>query len=592
MGEPAVPAHTDDAVVDRHEMVLADYVAIVKCRWRWVLGSVAVLATLATAYTITSDLRYEATAAVLVRPSTAEGVVRGANTNTGLLSRELTNEIKYATSDLVAQAVAAELGASPEVTVSGDKDADVLQFTAVAGLPEHAAHIANTWAAAYVAQKQADSLASVEAATRQLDQRLEDLRAERDVLTAPVNEVRDALAVARDDQDRAVLQNRLERATSDAAAGLAVITAQEQAVASAIAELRLQGELDRTSTVRIVSNAQAPLEPANAPLSRNLALAAFLGLVLGAGAALLRDNLDNAIKTADDVVRAVGLPVLAAVPKPTRQASKSELGLATLTDPTSILADAYHKLRTSVQFSMMDRDIDSILVTSPNQGEGKTVTSTNLAWALATVTPRVLLADGDFRRPRVHAVYGVENAMGFSDHIVSAQPVGDLALTVELGDTSLAVLPTGPLPPNPAEFVSSRTFATALDAVSEQTDLLVIDGPPVLPVSDALTLARLASAVVLVARAGATTVEQLRAAHHSLRQVGADVLGVVLVGVDSASRYGRYGYYGADSTTERRRASAVPRITVPAAPLPGAGPTPGRSAERRDRRRRGALVES
>jgi polysaccharide biosynthesis transport protein len=582
-----VPGHTVDGFDDRDELQLADYLAILKRRWRWLGLSVVLVVSLAGGYSTMQPAAYRASASVLVRPSAAEGIVRGASTNPGMLSRELTNEINYALSDQVAEAVRGELGDLPDVTVTGDRDADVLQFTATAGLPDHAAHIANTWAGAYVAQKQADTLASVEAATGQLTERLESLRVERDAVNAPVNGLRDELALTEDPLRRLNLETRIDRASSDAAAALAVITAQEQAVAKAIADLQLQGELDRSGTVRIVANAQPPAAPGNAPLSRNLALGLVLGLVVGAGAALLRENLDTAVKSVEDVQRLVGLPVLAAVPPRRRRDGGGELGLATLSDPSSMVADAYHKLRTGVQFSMVNRDIRTLLVTSPNQGEGKTVTSTNLAWALTAVARRVLLLDGDFRRPRVHEVFGFDNTFGLSDHILSRQPLANLAVGVELGSASLGVISTGPLPQNPAELVSSRSFALALKAAAASTDLVVIDGPPVLPVSDALTLARLVDAVVLVARAGETTAEELRTAHDSLRQVGGHVLGVVLIGAGSSSKYGKYGYYGADAKTARRGSTEIARVVLPPVQAPRAAVVGQRAVSAAPARRRG-----
>lgn len=561
------------------ERDLSAYVATFRRRWRWLTLPLVVVLAAAAYSTLRQAPTYRATASVLIRSSFAEGAVRGTNTNPALLSRELFNEINFATSDDVEGLVVSELGVLPTVSVNGDKNADVLNFSATAGSPDAAAHVANTWAEAYVAQKQADALASVTGASQQLSQRLEALKVEREAVRTPHDDLRQQLAGTNDANERILLEAQLERASTALAAELALILAQEQAAATAIANLELEGQLARTESGRIANRAEAPTERSDPSLTRNLALALVLGTILGAALALLRDALDKAVKNADDVERCAGVPVLASVPFDRWQRKDGDLGLATVSDPTSAVADAYHTLRTGLQFAMLGREINSILMTSPNQGEGKTVSSTNLAWALATVIPRIVLIDGDFRRPRVHDVYGVPNAAGFSDHVLSGQRIDEVSLHVELEDAHLTVIPTGPLPPNPADFVSSRPFALAVNGVARDADLVVIDGPPVLPVSDALTLARTVDAVIVVARAGETTTDELRAALGSLQQVGADVLGVVLVGVKEHDRYGRYGYYGNDSEIEQGLRSKRPRVTRTADPSvksPLKTPHPGR----------------
>jgi receptor protein-tyrosine kinase len=313
----------------------------------------------------------------------------------------------------------------------------------------------------------------------------------------------------------------------------------------------------------VVNRAAPPDAPANAPLSRNLALATVVGLILGVGAALLRENLDRALKGPDDVQRLVGLPVLSAVPRIDGRKDQLEPALATIENPESALADAYHKVRTAVQFASVNRPIRSVLVTSANQGEGKTVSSANLAWAMASVVDRVTLVDGDFRRPRLHEVFAAKNDIGMSDHVLGGADLDDLAIRVESPEGLLRVIRTGSLPPNPSDFVASRAFnATLAELAEKEGDLLIIDGPPVLPVSDALSLARQVDVVVLVAFAQRTTSEQLLQARQALEQVGAELLGVILVAVRQGAGYYRYGYYSPDADANRFR-SEPPVISLP-----------------------------
>lgn len=544
---------------------LADYLAVLRRRWLWVSLPLVVALVGSVVWTTTRPASYRATSTVLVRASAAEDAVRGQNGNTGLLTRDLANEINYATSDEIEAEIEARLGSVPDIAVSARSDADLLEFTATAAAAEEAAQIANTWAEVYVDEKQAEALSSITSASEQLAQRLADLQAQRVELLQPVTALEDQLLTAQDEQQRTVLQGRIDRLLFQLGPQLDLLTVQQEAVAGTIATLDLQGELAEAGTARVVERAVAPESPANAPLSRTVAVGLILGGLLGAAAALLRENLDRVVRSAADVERLTALPVLASVPRQSRRQRKgTELGLATLTDPTSALADSYHKVRSALQFANTTAELRSILVTSPNQGEGKTVTSANLGWALTKAWGRVVLLDGDFRRPRVHEVYGVGNQDGFTDHITQRRRLIDVTVAVESDGARMAVVPTGPLPPNPADFITSGEYERALKLVIQDSDLTVIDGPPVLPVSDVLTLARSVDAVVLVVHAGRTTGEELLAALESLRQVGATVLGVVLLRVKARQTYNRYGYYG--NKDEGR--STAPQVRI-IAPSPG-----------------------
>lgn len=539
------------------ELGLSDYLRIIRRRWSWVLLPLVSLLALATAFTMRQAPRFCASAQVLIADSEAQVAIQG-DANVGVANRDLANEINIAYSDPVRQQVTAALGAEPIVTIDGGSDADVLRFASCGPTATDAARFANTWAEVYVATKQDQAAANIGDAVAGFEARLVELRAERQELRREVEQLQERLTRTTDDGRRTALQAEIARIDLDLAVETELIDTQIQTIARTITQLQLDSELARTGTARVIQSAAPPVAPDNAPLSRNLVLAGLIGLVLGGAAALAADNLDRSIKTVDDIV---GVPVLGAIPRPGRELRPRELSLATMNHTGTPVAEAYQKVRTAVEFAVLGRRITSVLITSPNQSEGKTTTSSNLAWALSAIDHRVVLADVDFRRPRLHQVFGCRGEPGLSDHLLQQTPLNKLALRVDDDRRNLVIIPTGTRPPSPADFVASPSFADLVTKLEGEADLVVLDAPPVLPVSDALSMARHVDAVVVVAKAGSTARDELTEAVDALRAVGADVLGVCLVGVKSdASRYG----YEPTETGRIRRRRPVERAELPA----------------------------
>ena len=540
------------------ELQLTDYLHILRRRWIWLWATTTIILVASLVLTIVRDPRYAATAQVGLGNSAAQDAIRSNSfTNVGAASRELSNEVNLAVSDAVTTEVFDQLDLEPDVTITAEDESDALRFTATAATPDDAALHANTWAQVYVDTKRRQATESIEEAVEVFATDLAALRADRLELREPLDVLEDRLTRANTEEEQTLLQVQITRLTADLATEFDLLDVQVQAVAENITSLQLSSRLAATGTARIVQIAAPPQGPTNGPLWRNLVLAGFVGLLSGAVAALLAENLDRTIKTTEDV-SSLGITVLGSIPAPNRSLPESELPLATMRYSGTPVAEAYQKIRTAVEFALLGREINSLLITSPNQSEGKTTTSSNLAWAMSAVDYRVALVDVDFRRPRIHNVFNCAPSPGLSDNLLSRIPLPQLALRVdEHGSRNLIVIPTGTQPPNPADFVASPAFSALIHSIEDEADLVVLDAPPVLPVSDAPSIGRHVDAVIVVVKAGSTTRDQLVDALDDLGAVGADVIGVCLVGLRTAGAH--YGNYRADAPVSRLRRRAARR---------------------------------
>jgi capsular exopolysaccharide synthesis family protein len=280
----------------------------------------------------------------------------------------------------------------------------------------------------------------------------------------------------------------------------------------------------------------------------NLTVAALIGLVLGIGVAIVRDLLDNTVHSAGDIEAALEAPVLAGVPF---DADIPKHPLLTEAGGRSPRVEAFRLLRTNLQFLNLDTRPRSLVITSAVPGEGKTSTATNLAIALAQTGQRILLVDGDLRRPRVAGLLGLERSVGLTTVLVGRSELDE---SIQKHSSSgIYFLASGPIPPNPTEVLQSNAAQSLFDKLNHMFDMVIIDAPPLLPVSDAAILGRDVDGAILVVRHGKTSREQLRQARLRLAQVDANLFGVA---VNMTPRRGRYAYeygYGYDYDAEVSR---------------------------------------
>jgi capsular exopolysaccharide synthesis family protein len=220
---------------------------------------------------------------------------------------------------------------------------------------------------------------------------------------------------------------------------------------------------------------------------------------------------------------------------------KIEARLITHLDPKSPISEAYRTLRTNLQFSKVERKLRSILITSSGPKEGKSTTAANLAIAMAQTGNRTVLIDGDLRRPVVHSIFGLEKDNGITNLMMDTIPYSSLAKDTFL--ENLKIVTSGILPPNPSELLASQKMQNLLNKLQEDYDIIIIDSPPVIAVTDAAILSTKVDGTILVVSSGQTNREALARAHVLLDNVDTRFLGVLLNNVDVESMYGSYYYY-------------------------------------------------
>ena len=237
---------------------------------------------------------------------------------------------------------------------------------------------------------------------------------------------------------------------------------------------------------------------------------------------------------------------LAMIPSVGGWKAKDEAKVVSILEPSSVAAEAYRTLRTSIQFLGVDRPLRSLHVTSANAEEGKTTTLANLGVALARAGARVVIVCSDLRRPRIHEMFGLTNKVGFTSVLLGEVSLAQ-ALQKVPGVERLYLLASGPFPPNPSELLQSRRAAEVFEHLKSDGNFLLIDSPPILPVTDGLVLAKRVDGTVMVCAASRTGRKEFARAVEMLQQVDAPVIGAVLNGVTEESGYGyKYRYYAPD----------------------------------------------
>lgn len=472
--------------------------SVVKRRWLLIAGIVIACMLAAAAHHERAAKSYEATASVAFQATTLpESALQVSSSTSAEPLRDAATEVLVAHSSEVAQGVRNELHASVEpsvllneVGVEAAPNANVLHFTATTGDPVASARLANAFATQYIAFKATAQLTGIEAAQRQLQQQIAALPAGS---TA-----------------RVALEQSQQRL-----GGLRAVTG---------------------GGANVISQATPPTAPTGTSLKTTIVIGLLIGLAVAFAVVFLIESLDRRIKTIDGFEIAYGLTALAGVPK-------ASFGAVSAREREHAL-EPYRILRSALDFAAATRQLDTLLITSAVSGEGKTTVAVDLAHAIALTGRETVLVEFDLRRPTVMSHFGLSPREGLTSALVRDISVDELLVRPFEELPNFAVLPAGRLPPNPSELLGTSNVAKILGELAGEQTQVIVDAPPLNPVADAQILLNnsLIHAVLVVARAGRTTREEIRRARAILDQHLVEAVGLVVTGLTDVSRYGYEAY--------------------------------------------------
>ncbi len=280
----------------------------------------------------------------------------------------------------------------------------------------------------------------------------------------------------------------------------------------------------QTSDAKVIDPAYPPGSPVKPRKRLNVILGLILGLMMGVGMAFVVEYMDTSVRSPEEVERILGVPVIGAIPEIGGRDIREKL--VTHYDPLSPTAEAFKGIRTNIRFSGVSGDVRVILVTSSGPGEGKSTVASNLAITMAQMGNRVVLVDGDLRRPMVHRIFGLEKEPGLTEVIMGDVGLGEVIVSSEeVGGLDIVVC--GHIPPNPTEVLGSERARVVIEELRGMYDYVVIDSAPLMPVTDAIEISAYSDGVILVVRHNVTNINSLKKAIYMLERVQAKVLGII-----------------------------------------------------------------
>jgi len=290
----------------------------------------------------------------------------------------------------------------------------------------------------------------------------------------------------------------------------------------------------QTVNVWIVEKAKVPKIPVKPKKTLNILLGIIIGIFGGIGIAFFVEYLDNTIKSPEETENKLGVPVVGLI----SYLANDRVENSVLNEPKSAFAEDFKVLRTSILLSSTEKLPKSILITSASPEEGKTVTASNLAITIAQSEYSVLLLDADLRKPMLHKIFNLDNSKGLSTYLAGTS---DLNIIQEGPLPMMSIIPSGPIPPNPSELLSSNKTQKLLELLKKRYDIIILDSPPLIGVSDSLILSKFTSGTLIITKFAKTTYDILSRCIKSLKDINANLFGIVINAVDQ--KKSDYYYY-------------------------------------------------
>ncbi len=555
-------------------MELKDYIRPLR-KWWWLIIAATLVATVSsTLATLRQPAIYRTKTTVMIGSAIENPNPNGTEF---WLTQQLANTYAdIALRDTVRAGVLAELGLQwlPEYTARVVPNTQLVELTVTDTNPQRAKAVADALANQL-------ALLSPTAPGREDQQRQAFISAQLNDLEIKIQQTQEEI-----NRRQVELANMFSaRQIADTQTQIAGLQNKLSTLQANYAALLANTQKGALNSINIIEPAALPTRPVGPNRGATILLAAAIGFLLAAGAGYLLDYLDDTLKNPEDVEKVAGIITLGAVPRIEGIGPGSEL--AALTEGQSAGREAYRVLRTNLQFAAVDQPLRVMMVTSPAPSEGKSLTAANLAVALAQADKRVILVDADLHKPRLHRIFGLRNNVGVTTALLDEHPVAD-GLLQPAAAPGLSVLTSGPLPPNPAELVGSARMRELLAQLAAQADMVLVDTPPTVALSDAAILSTQCDGVLLVLDASSTRREIARRAVEALRRVNARIIGAVLNRMPLQGNgyyyyyYNYENYYNSDTPGSRRGAAKNGRAGKnrperPPAPQPAAaGGKPGR----------------